>query len=199
MHAAPPAAATAEPPPQSSQERRRMKSSHHVRRMQRHNRMRSRAVHLNIVSMIDVFAVLVFFLLLSASLAADRLNALGLDLPSPDQHQNPQPPKQQLSVVIRKDRLELTDRNGASTQIPNTANGHDFGTLAADLLAIKQAGPASDDITLLLEPDVAYDVLVQTMDTARTLPAGARIGEDPSHDMFPLISIGDAPVTGGKP
>lgn len=174
-----------------------MKSPRHIRRMQRHNRMRARAVHLNIVSMIDVFAVLVFFLLLSASLAADRLNALGLDLPSPDQAPPQQQPQKVLTVVIRKDRLELADRSGAVKLIPNTAEGHDFRTLANDLAAIKQAQPASEDITLLLESDVAYDVLVQTMDAARTLPYGMQIGESRSRDMFPLISIGDAPAAAG--
>jgi biopolymer transport protein ExbD len=176
-----------------------MKSSHHVRRMERHNRMRSRAVHLNLVSLIDVFAVLVFFLLLSASLAADRLNALGLDLPSPDQVPSQQEPQKALTVVIRKDRLELTNRNGVTTTIPNNAQGYDFSSLAGDLVSIKQALPAKEDITLLLEADVAYDVLVQTMDAARTLPKSVQIGDNPSRDMFPQISIGDAPtVAGGK-
>ena len=176
-----------------------MKSSHHVRRMERHNRMRSRAVHLNLVSLIDVFAVLVFFLLLSASLAADRLNALGLDLPSPDQAPSQQEPQKALTVVIRKDRLELTDRNGATKMLPNTAQGYDFSTLASSLASIKAAQPAKEDITLLLEADVAYDVLVQTMDAARSLPKGVQIGDNPSRDMFPQISIGDAPnAAGGK-
>ncbi len=176
-----------------------MKSSHHVRHMERHNRMRSRAVHLNLVSLIDVFAVLVFFLLLSASLAADRLNALGLDLPSPDQAPSQQEPQKALTVVIRKDRLELTDRNGATRTLPNTAQGYDFSTLASSLASIKAAQPAKEDITLLLEADVAYDVLVQTMDAARSLPKGVQIGDNPSRDMFPQISIGDAPnAAGGK-
>lgn len=174
-----------------------MKSSHHVRRMERHNRMRSRAVHLNLVSLIDVFAVLVFFLLLSASLAADRLNALGLDLPSPDQAPSQQEPQKVLTVVIRKDRLELTDRNGTTKTLPNTAQGYDFNGLSSDLASIKAAAPSKDDITLLLEPDVAYDVLVQTMDAARSLPKGVQIGDDPSRDMFPQISIGDAPKAAG--
>lgn len=174
-----------------------MKSSTHVRRMERHNRMRSRAVHLNIVSLIDVFAVLVFFLLLSASLAADRLNALGLDLPSPDQAPSHQEPQKLLTVVIRKDRLEVTDRNGAVKSIENTAQGYDLSGLASDLVSIKQAQPSKEDITLLLEPDVAYDALVQVMDAARSLPKGVQIGENPSRDMFPQISIGDAPAAAG--
>ncbi|MGH8457364.1 MAG: ExbD/TolR family protein [Stenotrophobium sp.] len=180
-----------------------MKSSHRIRRMQRHNRMRSRAVHLNIVSLIDVFAVLVFFLLLSASLAADRISALGLDLPAPSTH-NEQQPQKQLTVVIHRDGLVLTDRQGRNTSIPNIAEGHDVKTLAARLAEIKQTAPGEEQIVLLLDPDVAYNVLVQVMDASRSLPAGIQIGDSRSRDMFPLISIGDAdqsaaaPAAGGK-
>lgn len=175
-----------------------MKSSHRIRRMQRMNRMRSRAVHLNLVSMIDVFAVLVFFLLLSASLAADRLNALGLDLPSPDAPQEQQPPPQKIvTVTIRKSELELSDLQGVVTHIPNTAEGRDLKTLATRLSEIKLGKPKEEQITLLMEPDVAYEVLVQVMDAARTLPVGVQLENNSTRDMFPLISIGDAPETAG--
>ncbi|MGH8505288.1 MAG: ExbD/TolR family protein [Stenotrophobium sp.] len=180
-----------------------MKSSHRIRRLQRHNRTRSLAVRLNLVSMIDVFAVLVFFLLLSASLAADQLNALGLDLPSPDSVPQEQPLHKQLTVVIHRDRLELSDRQGHTTSIPNISEGHDVKTLAERLLEIKQAAPSEEQITLLLDPDVAYNTLVQVMDAARNLPDGVDLGNNHSRDMFPLISIGDAPpaqaAAGAKP
>lgn len=176
-----------------------MKSNHRIRRMQRHNRLRASTVHLNVVSLIDVFAVLVFFLLFSASLAADRLHTLGLDLPSTDQ----QPPKQEevkkaLEVVIRLDRLEVKDKNGGVSKIPVTAEGHDFVALANRLLAIKKTALKDDQITLLLAPDVPYDTLVQVMDAARTAPDEA-VFENGSREMFPLISIGDAAVEGAAP
>ena len=79
-----------------------MKSPYRIRHMQRTNRVRSRAVHLNLVSMIDVFAVLVFFLLLSASLAADSLNSLGLDLPSPNAPQEQQAPQRMGRLDLRQ-------------------------------------------------------------------------------------------------
>ncbi len=162
--------------------------------MQRHNRMRAGAVQLNLVSMIDVFAVLVFFLLLSASLAADRLATLGLDLPTDSPPKIETTPPKVLTVTVHRDgKLELADRNGTLTQIPGTTEGRDLKTLADHLLAIKQADPKEETITLLLEPDVPYDALVQVMDTARTAP-GEAIFENGSHDMFPLISIGDAPT-----
>ena len=170
-----------------------MKSSHRIRRMQRVNRVRSRAVHLNLVSMIDVFAVLVFFLLLSASLAADRLNSLGLDLPSPDAPQEQQQPPKNITVTIRKGELELDDLQGVVTHIPNAAEGRDLKTLATRLSEIKLSSPKEEQITLLMEQDVAYEVLVQVMDAARTLPVGVQLENNRSRDMFPLISIGDAP------
>ena len=176
-----------------------MKSSHRIRRMQRTNRVRSRAVHLNLVSMIDVFAVLVFFLLLSASLAADRLNSLGLDLPSPDAALEQQQPQKNITVAIRKSELELSDLQGVTTHIPNTAEGRDVKTLATRLSEIKLGHPKEEQITLLMEQDVAYEVLVQVMDAARTLPAGVQLTTSSARDMFPLISIGDAPDVSGAP
>lgn len=174
-----------------------MKSSHRIRRMQRMNRMRSRAVHLNLVSMIDVFAVLVFFLLLSASLAAERLNSVSLDLPSPDTQQEQEAPQRIVTVIIRTSQLELSDLQGVVTPIPNTAEGRDLHTLATKLSEIKLGKPAEEQITLLMEANVAYEVLVQVMDASRTLPTGVQLENSRSRDMFPLISIGDAPETAG--
>lgn len=173
-----------------------MKSNHRIRRMQRHNRLRARAVHLNLVALIDVFAVLVFFLLLSASLAADRLNTLGLDLPSDSVPTLDTPPPKFLKLTIRASQLELEDKSGARTLLPNVSEGHDYASLASALVAIKKNALKDDQITLLVEQEVPYDTLVQVMDTARTAPEGV-VFESGSRDMFPLISIGDAqPVAG---
>jgi hypothetical protein len=50
------------------------------------------------------------------------------------------------------------------------------------------------DATILLEPETSYDTVVQTMDAVRSFTAResgvARMGE-----LFPEISIGDAPAT----
>lgn len=173
-----------------------MKSNTRIRRMQRHNRMRARTVHLNLVSLIDVFAVLVFFLLLSASLAADRLNTLGLDLPSPNQPAPDAPPPKSLEVVIRANGLELHDKEGATRNFPSTSTGYDYATLSQALVQVKKTHPKDDQITLLLEPNVPYDVLVQVMDTARSAPSEV-VFEGGSRDMFPLISIGDAATPEG--
>lgn len=167
-------------------------SSRRNRRVERLARTRARAVHLNIVSLIDVFAVLVFFLLVSSSLAAARLNVISLNLPSPDQTQAPQDEVPlQLTVTVRAGRLEVSDSRGAVRHLANTPAGYNVQALSDLLVEAKKASPKENSVTVLMEPDIPYDVLVQIMDAARLTPAEARAGGLP-RELFPQISIGDA-------
>ncbi|MBU2479036.1 MAG: biopolymer transporter ExbD, partial [Gammaproteobacteria bacterium] len=62
---------------------------------------------------------------------------------------------------------------------------------------IKSRYPDKQDVTLLLEPDIAYDSLVQTMDAVRiadTVVAGNLV----KVELFPQISVGDAPLADDK-
>jgi hypothetical protein len=63
------------------------------------------------------------------------------------------------------------------------------------LLRVKRQFPDKADATLLLEPEISYEVLVQVMDTVRVaqrVPEGGR--EQIAYELFPEISIGDAPI-----
>jgi hypothetical protein len=46
---------------------------------------------------------------------------------------------------------------------------------------------------VLLEPDVPYDLLVQVMDTVKSFE-GTLDGEPARGELFPLVSVGDAPT-----
>ena len=65
-----------------------------------------------------------------------------------------------------------------------------LGTLAR---TIKEKFPDKTDATVLPEPNVPYDVLVQVMDALRAgrQVQGAKVVEVA---LFPDISIGDAPI-----
>lgn len=169
------------------------------RRLERNATLRLRTVHLNIVSLIDVFAVLVFFLLVNSSLAAARLNVIALELPTVDAA--PATPGGQalnLQVTLRADGLVVADRNGILRRIDRTVRGHDLALLSETLLQAKQAAPQERSLTLLLEPDTAYDDLVQVMDAARLVPPAARTSGGP-RELFPLIALGDAGPDGPQP
>ncbi len=170
--------------------------SQRIRRLQRHHKQRARAVHLNIVSLIDVFAVLVFFLLVSSSLAAARLNVISLNLPAPDRTVTPQEqPKQPLTVTLRKTELVVTSGDGVTRNLANTPQGYNVQALSDLLVEVKKSDPSEQNINVLLEPDTPYDALVKVMDASRVTPAEARASGLP-HELFPQISIGDATIEG---
>jgi len=156
-------------------------------------RLRKEAAHLEITAFINLIVVLVPFLLSTAVFT--RLAVLDMKLPA--QSSGVEQLKEnnlQLEVVIRPDSLEVGDRIGGLIQrIPNAASGHDVRALSALMVQLKTRFPDKLDATLLAEPNTAYDTLVQVMDSMRgTYTAqGAKIMRA---ELFPDISIGDAPV-----
>ena len=80
---------------------------------------------------------------------------------------------------------------------PNTDDGYDYDALSNKLSELKNRYPSKTDASILLEQDIEYDTLVQVMDRVRIVE---RADDDQSvkrFELFPDISIGDAPVTGG--
>lgn len=168
-----------------------MKMSRRVRRMQREHKFGARTVRLNIVPLIDVFAVLVFFLLASASLAAARLNVIDLNLPSPDRTVSEDTPQMQLTATVRRGVIEVADKHGAVRNIVSTPAGYNLAALSDLLVEVKKAAPGEQAITLLMEADVLYDDVVKIMDVIRLTPAEARAAGLPG-ELFPQVSIGEA-------
>jgi hypothetical protein len=103
----------------------------------------------------------------------------------------------QLEVIVRADKIEIGDRNvGTLGVYPNNINGYDYDSLSTRLSEIKDSYPEKTDAAVLLESDIAYDTLVQVMDRVR-LAEIVEENEVVSKDLFPDISIGDAPVVDG--
>lgn len=158
--------------------------SRHTRRATRRAR-RKRATELNIVSMIDILTVLVFFLLVNAT----GVSILGINLPDAAA-QPPDQPKQALAVIIRRDELTVSDSSGPLQNFPNVDEHYDYAGVAHLLRKIKDRDPGESHITLLLAPDVQYNALISVMDTVRVQPTPDGRGQ---RDLFPEISLGDAP------
>ncbi len=151
---------------------------------------------LNITAFMNLMVILVPFLLITAVFS--RLAILELNLPgSSTEPANPQELVFQLEVIVREGRIEVGDRNiGALGIYPNTPQGYDYEALSAKLSAIKKSYPDKTDAAILLESNIAYDTLVQVMDRVRIEEKveGQRIRRI---DLFPDISIGDAPLVDG--
>ncbi len=165
-------------------------------RSRRGGRRNVETAELNITAFMNLMVILVPFLLITAVFS--RLAILELNLPgSSTEPANPQELVFQLEVIVREGRIEVGDRNiGALGVYPNTADGYDYEALSAKLSAIKKSYPDKTDAAILLESNIAYDTLVQVMDRVRIEEKveGQRILRN---DLFPDISIGDAPVVDG--
>ena len=151
---------------------------------------------LNITAFMNLMVILVPFLLITAVFS--RLAILELNLPgSSTEPAEPQELTFQLEVTVRESQIEVGDRNlGALGIYPNANDGYDYEALSKKLSEIKDSYPDKTDASILLESDIAYDTLVQVMDRVRV----AEIVEEEGvvrRDLFPDISIGDAPVLGG--
>ena len=165
------------------------------RQARNHARYRNRN-DLNIVPMIDIFVVLLFFLIFTAVFSKTSIVELNLPAASTEQPLD-LPRNLELEVVVRAQSLVVQDKNtGPLTQLPNGAEGYDFAGLSAYLGRVKAQFPELRNATLLLEPDVPYDTIVQVMDAVRSFE-GTLDGRPARGELFPQISLGDAPLAAG--
>jgi biopolymer transport protein ExbD len=162
-------------------------------RMARHHK-RHDSAEINLTSMIDMMTILVFFLLVHGGFI--RLAILELNLPTSQSEPTTEEPTFQLEITVRDTGIEIGDRTvGLLNRIDKTDSGYDFGKLTEYLGKVKEQFPDKAEATLLLEPDIPYDVLVAVMDRIRV---AERVDTDANRvlrtELFPDISIGDAPV-----
>lgn len=156
------------------------------------NHQRARGNHdLNVVPMIDMMIILVFFLIFSAVFT--RTSILELNFPTAQTAIPDLPQGLQLEVVVRKATIEVSDRNtGLLKALPNLPTGYDVAGLSEYLLLVKSKYQDKQDASILLEPEIAYDTLVQVMDTVRIY-----VPKDKNYtqaELFPEVSVGDAPT-----
>jgi hypothetical protein len=125
-----------------------------------------------------------------------RLSVIDLSLPAPSSNAIEQLTGNdlKLEIVVRADALEVGDRiGGLIARIPSTAAGPDVHALQALVEKIKARFPDKLEASVLAEPNTPYDTLVQVMDAVRSghRAEGAALVQA---DLFPNLSIGDAPV-----
>ncbi|MCM5679902.1 biopolymer transporter ExbD [Schlegelella sp. S2-27] len=157
-------------------------------------RLRKHPAALEVTAFINLIVVLVPFLLSTAVFT--RLSVLELTLPAQSSGvEQLKVNDLKLEIVIRPDALEVGDRIGGLIQrIPNVETGYDVQALSSLMVQIKQRFPDAKAATVLAGPDTPYDALVQVMDAARAAYT-AQGKELISTELFPDISIGDAPVS----
>src|SRR3979409_1568905 len=114
-----------------------MRRSYANKKLLRHAR---RPAELLLVPMIDIFTVLVTFLLMTAVFS--RTVILQLNLPAAQTEFKEPPPGLVLEIMVRKDLLQVADRNtGPLATIPDTDKGHDYEAMTEYLKRVKAKFP----------------------------------------------------------
>jgi len=163
----------------------------------RRNRHNIETAELNITAFMNLMVILVPFLLMTAVFS--RLAILELNLPgSSTEPVDPQEQTFQLEIIVRKGKIEVGDRNQGLLGIyPSNEEGeYDYEALSGKLSELKGKYPSKTDASILLESDISYDTVVQVMDRVRV---AVEIEDEAivRNELFPDISIGDAPVMPG--
>jgi biopolymer transport protein ExbD len=158
----------------------------------RSGRRRSPIAELDVTAFINLMVVLVAFFL--SSVTYFQFSALELKIPPAAEGAANLNANLALEITIRKDSLEVGDRNsGLIRHINNTAGNYDYAGLTEFLKQIKARFPDKTEATILSEANIPYDVLIKTMDATRTYVT-ANPGKIVYAELFPDLSIGDAPA-----
>ena len=162
--------------------------------IRRHHKKRGReeTPGLDVTAFLNLMVVLVPFLLISAVFS--RVTIMELSVPTSAGGSAVNTPNFAIEVIVRKAGLEIANGSSVEAAIPKKDDQYDMQMLYEMLKRLKAQYPEKDDATVLMEPDIEYDYLIQIMDAVR----GAEVQMQGSEEiketvLFPNISIGDAP------
>jgi biopolymer transport protein ExbD len=146
----------------------------------------------DVTTFLNLMVVLIPFLLISAVFS--RVTIMELSVPTSAGGSAVNTPNFSIEVIVREAGLEIANGFSVEAAIPKKDDQYDMKMLTEMLMRLKAKFPEKEDATVLMEPDIEYDCLIQIMDAVR----GAEVQVEGSEKMekmllFPDISIGDAP------
>lgn len=164
-----------------------------MNRIRQHRQDRTAAQDLDVTAFMNLMIVLVPVLLLSMTLAHTRV--IDIDLPwGAAAEQLLEAEAVRIEVVIDTDGFVVRDGRGALIKsVPRQADAYDYRTLSLVMQELKRNLPEKRDIALLVSPTVSYQILVSVMDCVRAYTVSNN-GTPFPVELFPVISLGDAPV-----
>jgi biopolymer transport protein ExbD len=148
---------------------------------------------LDVSTFLNLMVVLVPFLLISAVFS--RVTIMELSVPTSAGGSQSNKPNFSIEVIVRKAGLEIANGSFVEAAIPKKDDQYDMKMLSEMLVRLKARYPEKEDATVLMEPEIAYDYLIQIMDAVRGTEVQQEDGSETVQKMllFPDISIGDAP------
>jgi len=149
----------------------------------------------DVTAFLSLMVILIPFLLVSAVFSRTTILEIQPATGEGDRMSPPDP--LQLQVIVRQAEIEVSylgrHDQAQSVRIKRSAGGKALASLATLAGELKTRHPKSHEATVLLEPQISYDVLVQVLDVLRVKLQ--RYGDDVEQtELFPLIALGPVPA-----
>jgi biopolymer transport protein ExbD len=150
-------------------------------------------VELDITTFLNLMVVLIPFLLVTAVFS--RITIQELNLPSEAAGgAKPDKPLVTIEVIVRKDKLQLSDGKRITATINKSEGKYDIKKLSENLLELKGKYSEKEDATILVEPDIEYEDVIHVMDAVKVAEVKqSGLEEVQRLPLFPKLSLGDAP------
>ncbi len=147
-----------------------MKQSIHAKRMERAHRRSSQQSKLNLVSLMDIFTILVFFLLVNSSDVEVLQNNKDIVLPTSVADQ---PPENNLIVMVSKEDILVNGRKVEVVQRALNSKENEIAALKKELEYLASRKPYRNvqeqekgrDVTIMGDETIPYTLLKKIMTT----------------------------------
>ena len=163
------------------------------RRRHHYRRRTGNTYEIDVTTFLNLMVVLVPFLLITAVFS--RLTIVELNLPSNAGGTNNQADSFRVEVIVREQGVEISNGSAIIATVPKTEDGeYDLESLSDMMVSLKQEYPGQESASVLMEPRIPYDYLIQVMDTVRSIEVPTDVeNEFELYALFTDISVGEAP------
>ena len=149
-----------------------MKKSARAIRMERRQKRQTK-VNINLVSLMDIFTILVFFLLVNSSTSAQPPNSKVIELPTSTAEQLP---KETLTIMISKNSIIVNGRAIVKSNTAMRSKNETIPELLKELqyqasrypVPLNESGIAERDVTIMGDRNIPYTLLRKIMVTCST-------------------------------
>jgi len=151
------------------------------------------AEDLDLLPIMNLFMVLIPFLLLSTVFV--KTTMIDIYLPQanatpPKQNQDNKKPLEMLTIHVTPQGFSFSGLGKSLAKVPIKGGEYDYATLTDRLVGLKSQYPESEEVILLFVADSPYETVIKTMDASRESINGGTT-------LFPNVSIGTH-MEGGK-
>ena len=163
-----------------------------ARKRHHYKRRVSATYEIDVTTFLNLMVVLVPFLLITAVFS--RLTIVELNLPSAAGGPASNEDSFRVEVIVREEGMEISNGSATIASIPKKDDEYDLDGLSELIVELKREYPSQDAASVLMEPMIPYDHLIEVMDIVRAVEVPTdNEGEVELYALFSEISVGEAP------